>query len=45
MLRNAVNWAFNAERHAELMKAPNRPTAQAIEPIEERGPKLNKHPG
>ncbi len=25
VLRNAVNWAFNAERHAELMKAPNTP--------------------
>ena len=25
VLRNAVNWAFNAERHESLMKAPNRP--------------------
>lgn len=44
VLRNAVNWAFNAERHAELMLTPNRPTDKAIEPIVERGEKLSKHP-
>jgi trehalose utilization protein len=44
VLRNAVHWAFNAERHAELMLTPNRPTAQAIEAIVERGEKLNNHP-
>jgi trehalose utilization protein len=44
VLRNAVNWAFNSERHAELMKAPNRPVDKAIEKIVERGPKLKSHP-
>jgi trehalose utilization protein len=43
VLRNAVNWAFNAERHAELMKAPNRPIEKSIEPITERGAKLHSH--
>jgi len=42
VLRNAVHWAFNAERHAELLKAPNRPVEEAIEKIVERGPKLTK---
>ena len=37
VLRNAVNWAFNAERHAELMKAPQRPVENAIEKIVSRG--------
>ena len=44
VLRNAVNWAFNAERHAELMTAPNTPVDKAIEKIVERGAKLNNHP-
>ena len=44
VLRNAVNWAFNAERHAELLKAPNTPVDQAIEKIVERGNKLTHHP-
>jgi len=44
VLRNAVNWAYNAERHAELMNAPNRPVEQAIERIVERGAKLTNHP-
>ncbi len=44
VLRNAVNWAFNAERHAELMTAPNTPVEKAIEKIVERGAKLNNHP-
>jgi trehalose utilization protein len=44
VLRNAVNWAFNTERHAELMKAPNRPVGQSIEKIVERGAKLANHP-
>src|SRR5437868_2626232 len=43
VLRNAVNWAYNAERHAELLKAPNRPVDQAIEKIVERGAKLHSH--
>ncbi|MBX9458379.1 MAG: ThuA domain-containing protein [Rhizobium sp.] len=45
VLRNAVHWAFNAERHEELMKAPNTPVDKAIEKIVERGAKLAKHPG
>jgi trehalose utilization protein len=44
VLRNAVNWAFNAERHAELMKAPNWPVEKALEKIVERGAKLRSHP-
>ena len=44
VLRNAVNWAFNADRHAELMKAPNTPVDKAIEKIVERGAKLSHHP-
>lgn len=44
VLRNAVNWAFSAERHAELMKAPNRPVAESIEPLSERGATLRSHP-
>jgi trehalose utilization protein len=43
VLRNAVNWAFNAERHAELMKAPNRPVEKSLEPLVERGGKLHSH--
>ena len=44
MLRNAGNLAFNAERHAELMVAPNTPFDKAIEKIVERGAKLANHP-
>jgi trehalose utilization protein len=44
VLRNAVGWAFNAERRPELMAAPNRPVDQAIEKIAERGAKLTNHP-
>lgn len=44
VLRNAVNWAYNSESHPELLKAPNTPTAEAIEPIVERGVKLTSHP-
>lgn len=40
VIRNAARWAFNAERHAELLKAPNRPVDQALEKIVERGPRL-----
>jgi trehalose utilization protein len=43
VLRNAVNWAYNAERHTELLKAPNTPVDEAIEKITERGPKLHSH--
>ena len=41
VLRNAVNWAFDGTRYAHLMKAPNTPVREAIEKIEERGPKLS----
>jgi trehalose utilization protein len=41
VLRNAVNWAYNPETHSELLTAPNRPVEDAIEKIEERGPKLH----
>jgi len=44
VLRNAVNWAFNAERHAELLLAPNTPVDKALEHIVERGAKLTHHP-
>jgi trehalose utilization protein len=44
VLRNAVNWAHNPERHAELLKAPNRPVDKAIEKLVERGAKLAHHP-
>lgn len=44
VLRNAVHWAHNAERHTELLKAPNRPINKAIEKIVERGAKLTHHP-
>lgn len=44
VLRNAVNWAYNAERHEELLSAPNTPVDKAIEKIVERGAKLTHHP-
>ena len=44
VLRNAVNWAFNAERYAELLLAPNTPVDKALEHIVERGAKLTHHP-
>ncbi|MBI4922634.1 MAG: ThuA domain-containing protein [Devosia nanyangense] len=44
VLRNAVNWAYNAERHPELLLAPNTPVDKAIETIVERGAKLTNHP-
>lgn len=44
VLRNAVNWAFNADSYELLMSAPNRPVDKSIEKIEERGPKLAHHP-
>ncbi|GHA17745.1 trehalose utilization protein ThuA [Devosia pacifica] len=43
VLRNAVNWAYNPESHPELMDAPNRSIDKALEPIEERGPRLHAH--
>ena len=44
VLRNAVHWAYNAERHPELLTAPNTPVDKAIEHIVERGAKLTNHP-
>ena len=44
VLRNAVNWAYDADNHAHLLKAPNTPVDKAIEPIVERGAKLSHHP-
>jgi trehalose utilization protein len=44
VLRNAVHWAYNREQHAELLTGPNRPVAQSIEKIVERGAKINNHP-
>ena len=43
VLRNAVSWAYNPERHPELLAAPNTPVDQAIEKIVERGAKLHAH--
>src|SRR5690606_11047281 len=43
VLRNAVSWAYNAQTcWREADEAPNRPVEQAIEKIEERGPRLHK---
>lgn len=44
VLRNAVHWAHNPERHPELLQAPNTPVGEAIESIVERGAKLQQHP-
>ena len=42
VLRNAVHWAHNpAPRIANPNAAPNVPVETALEPIEERGPKLH----
>ena len=42
VLRNAVKWAHNpAPRIASVNDAPNVPVAKALEPIEERGPRLH----
>jgi trehalose utilization protein len=41
VLRNAVRWAHNPERHPKLLDAPNTPVDKAIEKITERGPKLH----
>jgi trehalose utilization protein len=47
VLRNAVRWAANSDRHETLLKAHNRPVEKAIEPIAERGARLSAtdHPG
>lgn len=44
VLRNAVHWAHNPASHPELLRAPNTPVGEAIEPIVERGAKLQQHP-
>jgi trehalose utilization protein len=44
VLRNAVHWAYNSERHAELLSGPNRPVEQSIEKLVERGAKITNHP-
>ncbi|HEY0034968.1 MAG TPA: ThuA domain-containing protein [Devosia sp.] len=41
VLRNAVNWAYNANSFPQMLKAPNVPVEEALEKIEERGPKLH----
>lgn len=41
VLRNAVNWAYNANQFPQLLDAPNTPVDEALEKIEERGPKLH----
>jgi trehalose utilization protein len=42
VLRNAVRWAHNPARRVEkVTAAPNVPVARALEPIEERGPRLH----
>ncbi|MDB5562962.1 MAG: PalA, partial [Hyphomicrobiales bacterium] len=43
VLRNAVNWAYNADAFPQLTVAPNRPVDKSIEPLVERGPKLTSH--
>ena len=43
VLRNAVAWAHNpAPRVVGVNDAPNVPVEEALEPIEERGPRLHK---
>ena len=42
VLKNAVKWAHNPARRIETVTdAPNRPVGEALEKIEERGPKLH----
>ena len=42
VLRNAVRWAANpAATLTNVTDAPNRPTSEALEPIEEKGPSLH----
>ena len=43
VLRNAVHWAYNPEaRLADPTAAPNVPVETALEPIQERGPRLHQ---
>lgn len=42
VILNAVNWAYNPEKRiADPSDAPNTPVDMALEPIEERGPRLH----
>jgi trehalose utilization protein len=43
VLRNAVKWAHNPAPRlsGDVNRAPNRPVAEALEPITERGPRLH----
>ena len=42
VLRNAVKWAYNPlGTYSKIHEAPNVPVEKALEPIEERGPKLH----
>jgi len=43
VLRNAVHWAFNPDRYANLMSSPKRGIENALEPLVERGVKLENH--
>lgn len=43
ILKNAVQWACNpAPAWSDVNDAPNRPVGQALEPLEEKGPRLHK---
>ena len=43
ILQNAVQWAHNPQpRLTDPTDAPNRPVAEALEPIEQRGPRLHE---
>ncbi len=42
VLLNAVRWAHLGTRWSGIDDAPNRPTDQALEPIEQKGPRLHQ---
>ncbi|MNE96014.1 hypothetical protein D3C80_1941710 [compost metagenome] len=43
VISNSVKWAYNpAGALTSIHAAPNVPVDKALEPIEERGPKLHK---
>jgi len=43
VLKNAVHWAHNEQRMTgDVNVAPNLPVEEALEPIEERGPRLHQ---
>jgi len=42
VLRNAVNWAYSANRFPAITEAPNVPVDRALEKLEARGPSLHK---